>query len=124
MTETSSVTLVVMKMQAGDYNQPFEIVEMNYTIDEWGDQYPDPKPIYRGFAKVTNLSGKEYWDAYSILSENVLRFACRWSRRFERVDTQKHFLRWKGRILDIIALDNVAYGNSQCVIKCKESTHA
>lgn len=109
-------------MQAGDYNQPFELVHVIYDVDEWGDQTPVYETKYRGFAKVTNLSGKEYWDAYSVLSESVLRFSCRWSPRFNGVDTKSHFIRWNGKILDIIALDNVAWGNSMCVIKCKESS--
>ena len=111
-------------MQAGDYNQPFELVKVVYEINEWGDQTPEYRAVYRGFAKVTNLTGKEYWDAYSVLSESVLRFSCRWSPKFETVDTKSHFVRWKGKILDILALDNVAYRNAQCVIKCKEAANA
>lgn len=110
-------------MQSGDYNQLFELVKVSYEVNEWGDQNPVYKTVYRGYAKVTNISGKEFWDAYTILSEGVLRFACRWSPRFNGVDTESHFIRWNNKILDIIALDNVAYGNAQCVIKCKEQSH-
>lgn len=111
-------------MQSGDYNQFFELQKVSIEIEPDGSQTPHYETIYKGYAKVTNLSGKEYWDAYSVMSENVLRFACRWSPKFEGLDTRDYVVSWKNKILDIIALDNVEYRNSRCIIKCKEDFHA
>lgn len=115
---------MVIQMQSGDYNQYFELQKVTIEINKKGDQVRKYETVYKGYAKVTNLSGKEYWDAYSVLSENVLKFYCRWSPIFNQVNTTKYCISWHGKILDILALDNVAYKNSQCVIKCKEDSYA
>lgn len=104
-------------MQAGDYNQYFEIVHVTYEIDENGDQHPQDEIVYKGYAKVLNLNGREYWDAFSVQQENTLKFHTRWSEKLRGVDTTKHQLKWRGTYLDITAIDNIAHGNELCTIK-------
>ena len=108
-------------MQAGDYNQCFELCKVENVIDSKGDQASKLTVIYRGYAKVNNLSGREYWEAYSVQQESTLQFYTRWNAVFEHMDTKRHVLRWRGRVLDITAVDNVEHGNRYCIIKAKEA---
>lgn len=107
-------------MQSGDYNQPFELVKVSVETDDLGDQYKAETVVYRGYAKVTNLSGREYWEAFSVHQENTLKFHTRWVKQFANLNTKTHWLKWQGKLLDILAIDNVAYGNALCQIKARE----
>lgn len=111
-------------MQSGDYNQYFEIVHVTYITDQNGDQKPVDNVVYKGFAKVNNLSGREYWDAFSVQQENTLKFFTRWSEKFRDLDTTEHQIKWQGGYLDITAIDNVSHGNSQCIIKAIDREHS
>lgn len=106
-------------MQAGDYNQYFEIAEVTHAIDECGQQTPEYRTVFRGYAKVTNLTGREYWDAFSVQQENTLQFYTRWHDALTHIRTTEHVLFWQGMTLDITSVDNVAYGNRFCVIKAR-----
>ena len=108
-------------MQPGELNQYFELSKIEYDIDAKGQQHQRFTPVHKGYAKVTNLSGREYWDAYSVLSENVVRFTTRWIYPFEKVDTRTHFILWREKVYDILAIDNVAWENKTAIFKCKES---
>lgn len=106
-------------MQSGDYNQPFELVKIETKVDGLGDQYQDPDVVYRGYAKVINLSGREYWEAFAVHQESTLKFQTRWVSTFADLDTTTHKIRWHGKLLNIAAVDNVAYGNAMCQFRVK-----
>ena len=106
-------------MQAGDYNQRFAIAKVRYSVDENGRQMPDPETVYAGYAKVNNLSGREFWDAMAIDRQDTLRFYTRWDRRLKDLDCADHVILWDGKELDITSIDNVAHGNAQCIIKAQ-----
>lgn len=108
------------EMQAGDYNQHFEIFRREYEVDEKGDQRPVEHTVFAGFAKVTNLSSKEYIEALSVGAQDTLRFHTRWARIFEKMDTTTHWIKWNGRVLDILAVDDIAHAHALCTIRAKE----
>ena len=109
-----------MTMQPGDYNQPFEIVRTVATVDDYGDPVKATETVYKGFAKVTNLSGREYWEAFAVEAQDTLKFHTRWHPVLAKVDTRNCRIAWQGRELDITAVDNIAYGNALCTIKARE----
>lgn len=108
-------------MQSGDYNEPFEIQRVDYEINANGDQQKTYTTVYAGYAKVINLSGREFWDALAVQRENTLKFNCRWNERLRDIDTRKHVLTWRNRHLDIIAIDNIAHQNASCTIKAVDN---
>lgn len=107
-------------MLAGDYNELFVIQEVTYIDGDNGNQTPKYTTVYRGWAKVLNLSGREYWDAYAVKKENTLKFNCRWDEHLRDLDTTCHVIRWRRRYLDIITIDNIEHKNRLCTIKAVE----
>ena len=107
-------------MQAGDYNERFLVQQVSYTIDANGDQTPKYKTVYAGYAKVLNLSGNEFWEAYSVHREATKKFHCRWDEHLRDLDTTCHVLKWRGKLLDIITIDNIENRNALCTIKAIE----
>lgn len=110
-------------MQAGDYREAFSIVRRDYKVNAKGDSKPHDTVIYSGYAKVVNLSGREYWEAMAVHAESTLKFHTRWHRSMEGLDTTQCYLRWRNRELDIVSLDNIEYRNALCTIRAKERTH-
>ena len=108
-----------MIMQSGDYNQPFELVKTSVEVDDYGDQQKVDSVVYRGYAKVLNLSGREYWEAFAVHQEETLKFQTRWAKQFDDIDTTTHWIRWHGKLLNIVAVDNIAYSNAMCQFRVK-----
>ena len=107
-------------MQSGDYRDKFEIARVENVIDEHGEQTGKLTTAYRGYAKVNNLSSREFWEAYAVKQESTLQFYTRWHPELERLDTKRHVLLWRGRTLDITSIDNVEHKNRYAIIKAKE----
>lgn len=107
-------------MLSSEYREPFELSTVTVDVDEWGDQVETRKVVYRGWCKAVNMTGSEYWAAHAQGMETVTKFYCRWSPVFEGLSTVGLSLTYRGRAFDVVAVDNVAGRNADCVIKAKE----
>lgn len=107
-------------MLSSEYREPFELSRASYEVDEWGDQAETREAVYRGWCKAVNMSGSEYWAAHAQGMETVAKFYCRWSPALEGLSTVGLTLAYRGRAFDVLAVDNVAGRNADCVIKAKE----
>lgn len=106
-------------MLSSEYRDPFSLVETTYEVNEWGDQAPVDRTVYEGWCKATNLSGREYWEAFEQKMESTMKFHCRWYPLFEEIDTKSVSLVFRGVRHDILSIDNVESGNADCTIKAK-----
>ena len=107
-------------MLSSEYREPFELSKVGIVVDEWGDQTEARKVVYGGWCKAVNMSGSEYWAAHAQGMESTSKFYCRWSHVFEGLSTVGLSLTYRGRSFDVLAIDNVAGRNADCVIKAKE----
>lgn len=106
-----------------EYPERFEIVRVGYRTDEAGDQFPAEEVVFEGWAKVLNLSGREYWEAFAVQQESTLKIHCRWAPALDGLDTRACRVRWRGRELDILSVDNIENRNELCTIKARERSN-
>lgn len=104
-------------MNSSDFRERFYLVEVSYSVDEAGDQIPTNKIIYSSFAKIANLSAREYWEAYALKQESTLKLLCRWNPIFKSVDTRKHRISWRDKLYGITSISNIDYRNDVCEIR-------
>lgn len=109
-------------MNSSDFRERFELIETTYTVDHKGDQVVEDEVVYASFAKVSNLSAREYWDAYALKQESTLKLYCRWHPIFDELDTRKAKVRWRNRIYDITSISNIDYRNEVCELRLKVAT--
>lgn len=107
-------------MNSTDFRERYEIVRVTHETDEWGDQHPSEEVVHAGYARVTNLSGREYWEAFSQHQESTIKLWCRWHPTLEALDTELNRVRWRGRDFDIISVGNVESRNDVVEIKATE----
>lgn len=111
-------------MNSSDYTEPFLLEHVAVDIDDNGVQKRLFSTVFRGYAKVTNLSGSEYWEAFSQGQESTVKVHTRWNPVFEGLDARKHVLQLRGRRYDIISPpENVGWRNEGCTFKAKARDH-
>ena len=106
-------------MLSSEYRDQFELYRKSYVVDEWGEQTESVETVFKGFCKVVNMTGTEYWAAYEQHMENTMKFYCRWSPQLEAIDTVGLYLKWRGREFDVLSVENVSNRNFDCTIKAK-----
>jgi SPP1 family predicted phage head-tail adaptor len=85
------------------------INENGFEIEEWIDF----KTVW---AAVSNLHGREYYEAAAVQMENTVKFTIRY---LEGIDTSMRIL-FKNKPYNIISLDNIKYRNKFIEIKAME----
>lgn len=104
-------------MNSSDFREKVYLVEKSYEVDESGDQIPVNKVVMQLFAKVSNLSSKEYWEAFAVKQELTIKMYCRWNHIFDDIDTRKYSVCWRDKIYNIISVSNIDYRNETCEIR-------
>ena len=85
------------------------INENGFEVSEWCDY----KTVW---AKVLNLSGKEYFEAASIQREKTVKFIIRWVDDLDETMT----ISYRGKSYNITSIDNIKYENKYIEIKALE----
>lgn len=100
-----------------DYRERFELQEQSATQNDKGDSSVEWVTIYAGYARVSNLGSREYWQAAAVNAESTLKLFCRYHPALDMADTRSVRLLWRGKQLDIKSIDNTNFQNDQVVIK-------
>ncbi|NNG67340.1 phage head closure protein [Caldanaerobacter subterraneus] len=80
-----------------------------FTTQQWQD-------IATVWAAAENLHGREYWEAAAIQAENTVKFTIRYR---PDVDQTMRIL-FKGKVYNILSVDNIKYRNEFIEIKARE----
>lgn len=103
-------------MEISALNKRITFQELKTNINENGfeiEEWIDFKTVWAG---VTNLHGREYFEAAAIQMENTVKFTIRY---LEGIDTTMRIL-FKGRHYNIISIDNIKYRNRFMEVKAME----
>lgn len=103
-------------MEIGALNKRITLQELKTNINENGfeiEEWIDFKTIW---AEVTNLYGREYFEAAAVQMENTVKFTIRY---LDGIDTSMRIL-FKGRHYNIKSIDNIKYRNKFIEIKAME----
>lgn len=105
---------------SSDFTEPFAIAIAELVVDGVGDQKESRRTLFRGFAKVSNLNSREFWEAAALGSEQTRKFFTRWSPALDAIDLGKARIEWRGKTLSITSVDNVEMRNETVIIRAKE----
>lgn len=103
-------------MGIGELKHRITFQVLSSVVNENGfetENYEDLKTVW---AKVTNLHGKEYFEAATIQKEKTVKFII---RAIEGLDESMKIL-FQGRNYNITFIDNIKYENKYIEIKALE----
>ena len=99
-----------------DYTERFELQKQTASQNGCRDVSVAWETVYAGYARVTSLGSREFWEAAAVQREDTLKLFARWHPALA-ADTRGHRILWRGRALDIVQVENVGMRNEQAVIK-------
>lgn len=103
-------------MSIGDLRHRITFQRLTSVVNENGfetEVWQDYKTVW---ASVSNLNGREYYQAAAIQAEKTVKFLI---RNIESVDTSMRIL-FKGKQYNITSIDNMKYANKHLEIKALE----
>ena len=103
-------------MGIGKMRQRITIQRVMPVINENGFETELPQVFKTVWAEVTNLHGKEYFEAKSVQEENTVKFTIRF---LEGIDQTMQIL-FQGRTYNITGIDPIKYRNRYMEIRALE----
>jgi SPP1 family predicted phage head-tail adaptor len=103
-------------MEISALNKRITIQELKTTINENGFEVEDWIDFKTVWAGVSNLHGREYFEAAAVQMESTVKFTIRY---LAEIDTSMRIL-FKGRYYNITSIDNIKYKNRFIEIKAME----
>ena len=100
-----------------DMREPFELQTQRTVQNDMGDTAVEWEAVFKGFARVANLGSREFWEAAAVSAENTLKFFTRYHPVFDSVDSRSARIVWRGKQLNVTAIDNVDYQNEKIIIR-------
>lgn len=103
-------------MDINSLNKRITLQELKVTINENGFEAEDWIDFKTVWAGVSNLHGREYFDAATVQMENTVKFTIRY---LHGIDTSMRIL-FKDKYYNITSIDNIKYRNRFMEIKAME----
>lgn len=103
-------------MNPGELDKRITFQRKVTTTNENGFEVEILEDFKTVWAKVSNLHGREYFQAAAVKAENTVRFTIRY---LEGIDTSMKIL-LQGRQYNITSIDNIKYQNRFIEIKAQE----
>lgn len=103
-------------MQIGDFRRRITFQQLKAEVKENGfeeEMWKDYKTVW---AKVSNLSGREFYQAATVHAEKTVKFMIRY---INGIDESMRIL-FNQTLYDITTIDNVKYENKYIEIKALE----
>ena len=103
-------------MGIGELKHRITFQVISNVVNENGFETENCENFIMVWAKVTNLYGKEYFEAAAIQKEKTVKFII---RAIKGIDETMRIL-FKGKTYNIIFIDNIKYENKYIEIKALE----
>lgn len=103
-------------MNPGDLRHRITLQRLTTTTNENGfeiEEWIDVKTVWAG---VSNLYGREYFEAAAVQAENTVKFIIRYTKD---IDTSMKII-FRGKQYNITSIDNINYKNELMEIKAME----
>jgi SPP1 family predicted phage head-tail adaptor len=103
-------------MNPGKLNKRIEFGRFKSITNDSGFQEKVWSPMFKKWASVKNLFGKEFWEAKAVQSETTVKFKCRYDANI----TADLYIKFRDNYYEIISPpDNIDYKNVEIEIKAK-----
>lgn len=103
-------------MDIGKLKHRITFQKLTATTNENGFEIEDWKDYKTVWAAITNLHGREYFEAAAVKAENTVKFTIRYVPNIE--PTMR--IIFKGKQYNISSIDNIKYANKFIEIKALE----
>ena len=103
-------------MTIGEMRHRITIQRVTISTNEHGYEMETPEVINEVWAKVSNLHGKEFFEAKAVQSENTVKFTIRYMSALD----QSMQILFQGKEFNITSIDNIKYRNEYIEIQAKE----
>jgi SPP1 family predicted phage head-tail adaptor len=103
-------------MTIGELRHRITIQGIDITINENGYEIETPVVVKTVWAKVSNLHGREFFEAKAVQAENTVKFTIRYMSGLD----QTMQIVFQGKVYNINAIDNIKYRNEYMEIQAKE----
>ncbi len=103
-------------MNPGDLRHRITFQKLTTTTNENGFEIEEWLDIKTVWASITNLHGREYYEAAAVQAEQTVKFTIRY---LKGLDTSMRIL-FRDRQYNITAIDNIRYENRFIEIKALE----
>ena len=103
-------------MNPGELRHRITFQKFTTTVNENGFEVEEWVNFKTLWASVSNLHGREYFQAAAVQKENTVKFVIRY---IPGIDTSMKIL-FKGNHYDITSIDNIRYENKFIEIKAVE----
>ena len=103
-------------MNPGELRHRITLQRLTTTTNENGFEMEEWTDVKTVWASITNLHGKEYYEAAAIQMENTVKFTVRY---IKDLDTSMRIL-FKDKQYNITSIDNIKYENRFIEIKALE----
>lgn len=88
--------------------------------DEIGNHMSLWTDLYKCWANVSGVSGKEYWQARQQNEEQIFSFKIRYCRKLSGLNTYDYRILYNGETYNIQYIDNLFQADSLLIIKAKK----
>lgn len=99
-------------MDTSGMTHPIEVqTKDGSAVNDKGDTYVAWSTLWKGYAYISNLTEKEYWEAASVSAENTLKIITRWHPNLDMTDQRQLRILWRGKTLEVQSASNVKWQN-------------
>lgn len=103
-------------MNPGELRHRITLQRLTTTTNENGFEMEEWTDVKTVWASITNLHGREYYEAAAVQAEQTVKFTVRY---LKDLDTSMRIL-FKGNQYNITSIDNIKYENRYMEIKAME----
>lgn len=107
------------------YNNPISIVKKETVIDDEGYKKDTYKVVYKCFAYINNLYGKELYNAFGVGLENTLNIKIKYCKLLKELffdndnKNRDYKVKWNNIIFDISLVDFLGFNNEDIILKVR-----
>ncbi len=103
-------------MSIGKMRHRIILQSVTAVINDNGFETKQPQVFATVWADVSNLHGREFYQAQAVQAENTVKFTIRY---LPGIDASMHIL-FQGKTYNITSIDNIKYRNRYLEIKALE----
>lgn len=102
------------------YTKKIEFQVLTETTDEIGQRVPEWTTVFRAWASVNSIGGREYYKARQTNSENDMTFKVRYSRKIANYLTSEIRIVYNGKIFDVKHIDDYMEQHRELVFRTEQ----
>lgn len=102
------------------YSKKIEIQLLTEKIDPIGQRVPAWETVFKPWAEVSCLSGREYYAAAQVNSESDYKFRLRYTKAVAGKLTSKLRIVYGGAVFDVVHIEDVKEQHRELILRARQ----